>query len=203
VSSAKLARFAARAGLSGTEFLAGIPGTFGGALAMNAGAWGKNTWSLVQSIETLNQRGQRYHRQITDYEINYRSVKGPKNEWFVAATLQLTSSSVEESFAKIKSLLKKRNETQPIGLPSCGSVFRNPQGDYAARLIEQAGWKGKGKGGVYVSEKHANFIINHTATTAADIESLIEQIRTSVKQKYGIHLIPEVFMVGEFIEKQT
>jgi UDP-N-acetylmuramate dehydrogenase len=177
VSSAKLARFAARAGLSGTEFLAGIPGTFGGALAMNAGAWGIDTWSLVRGVETLDQQGQHHHRQITDYEINYRSVKGPKNEWFVAASLQLAPSSVEESFAKIKALLKKRNETQPIGLPSCGSVFRNPPGDYAARLIEQAGWKGCGCGGAYVSDKHANFIINRTAIYATDIECLIEKIR--------------------------
>jgi len=196
VSSAKVARFAARAGLTGAEFLGGIPGTFGGALAMNAGAWGTETWSLVQSVDTLDRQGQFHRRQITDYTIAYRSVKGPKNEWFVAATLQL-SPETENGKAKIQALLKQRNDKQPVGLPSCGSVFRNPPGDYAARLIEQAGWKGHCVGGACVSEKHANFIINHNAATAADIENLIEQIKVSVKNMSGISLIPEVHIVGE------
>ncbi|RKZ52828.1 MAG: UDP-N-acetylenolpyruvoylglucosamine reductase [Candidatus Parabeggiatoa sp. nov. 3] len=196
VSCAKLARFVARARcFGGTEFLAGIPGTFGGALAMNAGAWGKETWSFVQEVETLNRQGQPRSRQVTDYEIGYRRVKGPENEWFVAATLQLSPTS-EEGKAKIQALLKERNEKQPIGLPSCGSVFRNPPGDYAARLIEQAGWKGRCEGGACVSEKHANFIINCNNALAADIESLIEQIKASIEQKYSISLIPEVRIVG-------
>ncbi len=200
VSCAKLARFAARAcGLGGTEFLAGIPGSFGGALAMNAGAWGKETWSFVQGVETLNRQGQSRKRQVTDYEIGYRRVKGPENEWFVAATLQLSPAS-EEGKAKIQALLKERNEKQPIGLPSCGSVFRNPPGDYAARLIEEAGWKGHCEGGACVSEKHANFIINCNQATAADIESLIEQIKASIEQKYSISLIPEVRIVGDDIQ---
>jgi UDP-N-acetylmuramate dehydrogenase len=202
VSSAKVARFAAQAGLTGAEFLSGIPGTFGGALAMNAGAWGGETWSLVQSVKTLDRQGQFHHRQITDYKIAYRSVKGPKNEWFVAATLQL-SPETENGKAKIKALLKQRNEKQPVGLPSCGSVFRNPPGDYAARLIEQAGWKGRCVGGACVSEKHANFIINHNAATAADIENLIEQIKASVKNMSGIGLIPEVHIVGERSNART
>jgi UDP-N-acetylmuramate dehydrogenase len=196
VSCAKLARFAARAGLGGMEFLAGIPGTFGGALAMNAGAWGKETWSFVQEVETLNRQGQSRKRQVTDYEIGYRRVKGPENEWFVAATLQLSPAS-EEGKTKIQALLKERNEKQPIGLPSCGSVFRNPPGDYAARLIEEAGWKGHSEGGAGVSEKHANFIINCNHATAADIESLIVQIKASIEQKYNISLIPEVRIVGD------
>lgn len=198
VSCAKVARLAARAGLTGSEFLAGIPGTFGGALAMNAGAWGGETWSLVQSVETLDRQGQQHSRKITDYKIGYRRVKGPKNEWFIAATLQLSpNSELEDGSAKIKALLKQRSDKQPMGLPSCGSVFSNPPGDYAARLIEQAGWKGRREGGASVSEKHANFIINHNAATAADIESLIEQIRASVEQTYGINLTPEVQIVGE------
>ncbi len=194
VSSSKVARFAARAGLGGTEFLVGIPGTFGGALAMNAGAWGGETWSLVREVKTLDRQGLQHHRQVTDYEIGYRNVKGPKNEWFVAATLQLTPT--QDGKAKIQTLLKQRNEKQPIGLPSCGSVFRNPPGDYAARLIEQAGWKNRCVGGACVSEKHANFIINKNGATAADIESLIEQIKTSIKQHFGISLISEVHIVG-------
>jgi len=195
VSSAKVAREAARAGLTGAEFLSGIPGTFGGALAMNAGAWGSETWSLVQSVETLDRQGQFHSRKVTDYTVAYRSVKGPKNEWFVAANLQL-SPETEDGKAKIQALLKQRNDKQPVGLPSCGSVFRNPPGDYAARLIEEAGWKGHCVGGACVSEKHANFIINHNAATADDIENLIVQIKVSVENMSGISLIPEVHIVG-------
>lgn len=197
VSCAKLARFAARADLTGSEFLAGIPGTVGGALAMNAGAWNGDTWSLVQSVETLDRQGQQHHRLITNYEISYRSVKGPQNEWFTAATLQLSVNPKKDGNAKIQALLKQRNQKQPIGLPSCGSVFRNPPGDYAARLIEQAGWKGRCVGGACVSEKHANFIINNGGATAANIESLMEQIKKSIEQKYHIRLVPEVHIVGE------
>lgn len=197
VSCAKVARFAAQAGLTGTEFLAGIPGTFGGALAMNAGAWGWDTWSLVRGVETLDRRGQHHRRQVTDYKIGYRDVRGPKDEWFVAATLQLLPDPEKEGKAKIQALLKQRNEKQPTGLPSCGSVFRNPKGDYAARLIEQAGWKGRCVGGACVSEKHANFIINNSGATAADIENLIEQIKADIEQRYGVSLTPEVHVVGE------
>lgn len=199
VSCAKLARFAARHNLTGTEFLAGIPGTMGGALAMNASAWGNHTWSLVKQVETLDRQGQRQQRPVNDYKIGYRQVTGPPNEWFIATILRLTQYSglVEERQARVRALLTKRNDTQPIGLPSCGSVFRNPSGDYAGRLIEQAGWKGKVLGGAQVSEKHANFIINGGRATATDIEALIEQIRESVQQNYGIELITEVHIVGQ------
>ena len=199
VSCAKVARLAARAGLTGIEFLAGIPGTFGGALAMNAGAWGGETWSFVQSVEILDRQGQRFRRYPKDYEISYRSVSsvnGNKDEWFIAATLELVPIQGQDGKAKIKELLKERAEKQPTGLPTCGSVFRNPPNDYAARLVEQAGWKGRCVGGACVSEKHANFIVNQNSATAADIETLIEQIRASVEQNTGISLIPEVRIVG-------
>jgi len=197
MSCAKLARFAARANLTGTEFLAGIPGTFGGALAMNAGAWGGTTWSLVCGLETLDRKGQRHCRQITDYEIGYRQVLGPKNEWFIAASLQLSPNPKKDGMAKIQTLLEQRNKKQPIGLPSGGSVFRNPPENYAARLIEEAGWKGQCHGGACVSEKHANFIINRQNATATDIETLIEQIKADIAQNYGINLITEIHIVGE------
>jgi UDP-N-acetylmuramate dehydrogenase len=203
VSCAKLARFAARARLTGTEFLAGIPGSFGGALAMNAGAWGFETWKLVQSVETLDRQGQFHRHDKADYKTGYRHVKGPKNEWFINAVLQLSEKlraksekELKEGNAEIQTLIQKRNESQPIGLPTCGSVFRNPPGDYAARLIEQAGWKGRCVGGACVSDKHANFIVNHNCATAANIENLIEQIKLSVKQNFGVDLIPEVVVVG-------
>lgn len=196
VSCAKVARFAAQAGLTGTEFLAGIPGTLGGALAMNASAWGGETWSLVQSVETINRRGQLHYRTATDYEIGYRQVTGPQEEWFISATLQLQPNPIAANKAKIRWLLEQRHDKQPIGLPSGGSVFRNPPGHHAGQLIEQAGWKGRGVGGATVAEKHANFIINSHHATAADIENLITQIANSVEQNFGIHLIPEVHIIG-------
>ena len=198
VSCAKLSRFAAKANLTGIEFLAGIPGTLGGALAMNAGAWGGDTWSAVRGVETLDQYGQRHRRQVTDYEIGYRSVKGLNNEWFVTATLQLSNNLNKDGLEKIKTLLKQRNDNQPIGLPSCGSVFRNPPGDHAANLIEQAGWKGYHRGGAFVSEKHANFIISSDTATASDIESLIKDIQSSIQKMFQISLISEVRIVGKY-----
>jgi len=197
VSCAKVARVTARENLGGAEFLAGIPGTMGGALAMNAGAWGGETWQLVQTVETLDKTGTLRQRTPQDYEIGYRSVKSHFNEWFVAATLQLIPNVDSSGQERIKELLARRNATQPIGLPSCGSVFRNPPGDYAARLIEQDGWKGYRLGGAGVSEKHANFIINENQATASEIESLIAKIQTSVAEHFGVHLVCEVKIVGE------
>lgn len=197
VSCAKVARVTAREHLGGAEFLAGIPGTLGGALAMNAGAWGGETWNLVQAVETVDRTGIVHHHLPAEYQIDYRSVKGFPNEWFIAATLQFTPNADASGQQRIKELLARRNATQPIGLPSCGSVFRNPPGDYAARLIEQDGWKGYRLGGAQVSEKHANFIINHDHATATDIETLINKIRTSVAAHFGVQLLCEVKIVGE------
>jgi len=197
VSCAKLARFAAREGLTGAEFFAGIPGTVGGALAMNAGAFGGETWPLVVRVETIDRQGQRYMRTPSDYAIAYRSVKGPDDEWFVAAQLQLEKGDVEAGQASIKELLAKRGATQPTKQPSCGSVFRNPEGDHAARLIEQCGLKGKCIGKACVSEKHANFIVNTGDATAKDIESLIEEVAETVKRECAVSLTHEVHIIGE------
>ncbi len=199
VSCAKVARTAAQQGLTGTEFLAGIPGTMGGALAMNASAWGGETWVLVRGVETMDRYGNQHRRTVTDYQVGYRTVKGPSGEWFTAVTLQLLPGSNEDSQIRIRELLKKRNDSQPIGQPSCGSVFRNPPGDYAARLIEQAGWKGRCLRGACVSEKHANFIINQGEATAQAIEELIGQIRNSIQESTGVTLIPEVHVIGETV----
>ncbi len=197
VTCAKVARFCARRDLVGAEFLAGIPGTMGGALAMNAGAFGGETWTLVSAVETLDHRGAHHTRAPAEYEVGYRSVRGPEGECFLAAHLHLAAGEGEASLARIKALLEQRNETQPIGLPSCGSVFRNPEGDHAARLIEAAGLKGVCIGGACVSEKHANFIINTGEATARDIEALIELVRRTVHKEYGVELQPEVRIVGE------
>jgi UDP-N-acetylmuramate dehydrogenase len=197
VSCAKLARFAARAGLTGAEFFAGIPGTVGGALAMNAGAFGGETWSLVAQVETLDRHGQQHVRTPAEYTIAYRRVQGPEDEWFVAAHLQLASGDVAAGQARIKQLLAKRGATQPTTQPSCGSVFRNPAGDHAARLIEQCGLKGKCIGGACVSEKHANFIVNTGEASASDIEALIEYVAETVQQACGVSLVREVHIIGE------
>lgn len=203
VPCAKVARFTAEAGLHGGEFFAGIPGTVGGALAMNAGAFGAETWDLVQQVETLDRSGARHVRSNTDYRIAYRSVS-PANtapasnqEWFVATTLHLTPADSGTAKARIKQLLAQRNLTQPANQASAGSVFRNPPGDHAARLIEACGLKGHCVGKACVSEKHANFIINTGAARAADIEALIANIITTVEQAHGVRLIPEVRIVGE------
>jgi UDP-N-acetylmuramate dehydrogenase len=197
VTCAKVARAAARAGLTGAEFLAGIPGTLGGALAMNAGAFGGETWSLVASVETLDRHGVRHRRTPEDFQLGYRSVESARAEWFVGAELVLAPGDVIAAQARIKELLARRGATQPIQLPSCGSVFRNPVGDHAARLIETAGLKGLRHGDAQVSEKHANFIVNLGAATAADIEALIHEIQERVQAAHGVRLQTEVRMVGE------
>jgi UDP-N-acetylmuramate dehydrogenase len=196
VACAKVARFAARRGLTGAEFLAGIPGTLGGALAMNAGAWGGETWERVDRVETLDRAGRRRVRPRSDYAAGYRHVRGPTGEWFVAAWLRLPPGDPSEATARIRALLKRRAETQPLGQPSCGSVFRNPPGDFAGRLIEACGLKGTRFGGACVSEKHANFIVNLGGATAADVEALLLHVQATVEREHGVHLEPEVRVVG-------
>lgn len=197
VYCSKLAKQAARAGLRGAAFLAGIPGTLGGALAMNAGAHAYETWDFVTQATTIDRQGQLHQRPAGEFEVDYRHVALPDGEWFVSATLQFSSGNAEEELEQIRALLKKRNASQPTNQPCAGSVFRNPQGDYAGRLIETCGLKGLKLGGASVSEKHANFIVNDGTATAADIEALIELVRQRVEQQTGIRLVPEVHIVGE------
>jgi UDP-N-acetylmuramate dehydrogenase len=196
VTSAKLAKFCARENLTGAEFFAGIPGLVGGALAMNAGAFGGETWRHVISVETIDRRGVVHQRDANEYEVGYRTVKGIQNEWFVSATMKFESGDAEQSTKNIKQLLAKRAQTQPTGSANCGSVFRNPEGDHAARLIEQCGLKGKRIGGAIVSEKHANFIINDEKASASDIEALIKYVQKTVADKFNVDLQTEVRIVG-------
>jgi UDP-N-acetylmuramate dehydrogenase len=199
VACAKVARYSARLALSGAEFLAGVPGTMGGALAMNAGAFGGETWQVVREVETIDRQGAIRKRTPQDFKIGYRHValKVRGQEWFVAAELQLQTGERETAEARIKELLEKRNQTQPTNQPSAGSVFRNPPGDHAARLIETCGLKGMCIGGACVSAKHANFIINTGNASASDIETLIIKVADIVEQQQGVRLIPEVRIVGE------
>ncbi|HYG55952.1 MAG TPA: UDP-N-acetylmuramate dehydrogenase [Burkholderiales bacterium] len=197
-ASPKVARFAARQHLVGAEFLAGIPGTVGGALAMNAGCYGSETWDIVHKVQVVNRRGDVTVRDKSEYEIDYRHCHGPGEEWFVGAWFALKKGDGAASEARIKEFLAKRMATQPLSLPNAGSVFRNPPGDHAARLIEACGLKGLARGGARVSEKHANFIVNpEGAATAADIEGLILEVQKRVLEKQGVKLIPEVRIVGE------
>jgi UDP-N-acetylmuramate dehydrogenase len=197
VYCSKLAKQAAKAGLSGAAFFAGIPGTLGGALAMNAGAHGVETWSLVSSVTTINRQGELLQRSPEDFTISYRQVVMPEDEWFVSANMTLVEGDAEVEKAEIKSLLKRRNETQPTNQPCAGSVFRNPANDFAGRLIETEGLKGLSIGGAQVSEKHANFIVNTGEATAADIEALILLVQQKVELAHGVRLQPEVHIVGE------
>lgn len=197
VACAKVARFCAREGLAGAEFLCGIPGTMGGALAMNAGCFGGETWKIVESVETIDRQGELRTRSPEEFEVAYRHVSGPLGEWFVAATLTLSEGDAQGLLDANKKLLEKRGTTQPTQQPNAGSVFRNPEGDFAARLIETAGLKGRTIGNASVSEKHANFIVNLGGAKAADIEALIELVKKEVKQKHGVELQREVHIVGE------
>ncbi len=196
VPCAHVARFCAEQGLAGAEFLAGIPGTLGGALKMNAGAFGGSTWTLVSSVETIDNLGQVRQRTAQEFTVYYRGIEGLGEQWFLAATLRLQLGNRAESLEKIRQLLAKRAQSQPTNQPSCGSVFKNPEGDHAARLIEAAGLKGYQIGGACVSEKHANFIVNTGGATAADIEALIETVQQQVEEKYGVTLQTEVCRVG-------
>jgi UDP-N-acetylmuramate dehydrogenase len=201
VPGAKLARFAATNNWCGAEFFAGIPGTLGGMLAMNAGCYGSETWQKVDRLQVLNRRGELLQRTPQEYEIGYRSValRNANEEFFVGAWLWLVKGDVEEARQATKILMEKRSATQPLNLPNAGSVFRNPPGNHAAKLIEGCGLKGKRIGGAEVSEKHANFIVNVGKATAADIENLIEEVRATVEIKTGVQLHPEVRIVGERI----
>lgn len=197
VTCAKLAKFCARQGLAQGAFFAGIPGTVGGALAMNAGAFGGETWRQVVAVETMDRFGITRIRGREAFGIAYREVKKPEEEWFIAGHFYFPPGDENESNRAIRDLLRQRAQTQPVGEFNCGSVFRNPPGDHAARLIEFCGLKGKKIGGAWVSTKHANFIINGGDATAADIEQLIQWVRQTVEQKTGVVLIPECHIIGE------
>lgn len=199
VPGAKLARFAALHNLGGAEFFAGIPGTLGGMLAMNAGCYGGETWNAVERVQVITRRGVLHERTRQDYEIGYRHValRSGAEEWFVSAWLRLPAGDGAMARAEIKALLTRRIASQPLQQPNAGSVFRNPPDDHAARLIESCGLKGRRIGGAEVSQKHANFIVNVGGATAADIENLIDEVRAVVRRQSGIELHPEVRIIGE------
>lgn len=197
VACARIAKQCIRWGLGPAEFFAGIPGTMGGALAMNAGAFGGETWNHVVEVETVDRHGRQHTRKPSEYKVSYRHVEPPvPDEWFVSARLTFEHKpGAHES--EIRQLLEKRKASQPIGEWSGGSTFTNPPKDHAARLIEASGLKGFRVGGASVSGKHANFIINHGEATAADIEQLIGHVQATVERLHGVRLHPEVHIVGK------
>lgn len=210
VACGRLARYASRLGLAGLEFMAGIPGTTGGALAMNAGCYGGETWQRVCRVETIDRLGRQFVREADKFETAYRHVRFPVSsassagqaaggdirEWFLAAHFHLPPGDRTDSLNHIRTMLAQRNAAQPTGQPSCGSVFRNPPGGHAARLIEQCGLKGLCLGGAAVSDRHANFIVNTGTASARDIENLLEHVRETVLLKTGVSLVPEVHVMG-------
>ena len=204
VTCAKLARFTAKQGKQGGEFWAGIPGTVGGALAMNAGCHGAETWDSVKRVLTIDAKGLLHERDAAEFLVSYRQVNMPvANEWFVGAWFALPAGDAAQAEQQIKALLAKRLATQPLNLPNAGSTFRNPAGDHAARLIEACGLKGHIIGGAQVSEKHANFIVNLGEASAADIEQLIALMRETVKAKFGIELYQEVHVLGDKVGEKS
>jgi UDP-N-acetylmuramate dehydrogenase len=199
-SSPKLAAFASSHGLVGAEFLAGVPGTVGGALAMNAGCYGGETWNHVERVLMLDRAGRRVERAAADFSIAYRHVglAAASDEMFAAAWLRFAPGDGAAARERMRELLEKRMATQPLQLPNAGSVFRNPPGDHAARLIEAAGLKGANDGGARVSEKHANFVVNPEGkASAAEIERLIGHVQSVVQEKFGVTLQREVRIVGD------
>ena len=199
VASPKLARFVGNQACAGAEFLGGIPGTVGGALAINAGCHGGETWRNVDRVLMINRAGEQIIRVPDEFAVGYRHVglKGATDEIFAAAWFRFPEGDAEAARARLRELLERRAATQPLQLPNAGSVFRNPPGDHAARLIEAAGLKGTQIGGARVSEKHANFIVNPDgAASASAIEMLIGRIQAEVKQKFGVFLVREVRVLG-------
>ncbi|MDA8328282.1 MAG: UDP-N-acetylmuramate dehydrogenase [Betaproteobacteria bacterium] len=200
VALPKVARYCASHDLTGAEFMAGIPGTVGGALAMNAGCYGGETWRVTEQVMTVDKTGQVRMRKQSEFHIGYREVEAKcreQQEWFLGAYFLLPVGDGRISRAKITELLRSRVASQPLGQANAGSVFRNPEGDHAARLIEACGLKGKQLGGAQISMKHANFIVNIGQATASEIEELMTQVKEIVAQQTGIHLVHEVRIIGE------
>ena len=198
VSCSKLAKFAAKEGFNKSAFFAGIPGTIGGALAMNAGCYGSETWEYVEKVLMINLNGDQIIRSKSSFEIDYREVKNiNKDESFLGAWFKFPHGDKEEAKNKIKELLAHRKKTQPLNWPTAGSTFRNPKDNFAAKLIEDCGLKGYQIGGAQVSEKHANFIINLGNASALDIEKIIDHIQKVVLEKKSIELKREIKIIGE------
>ena len=191
-----LALFAEKNQLGPAAFFSGIPGSIGGALTMNAGSFGMETWDLVKEVEVINEKGDISFIEKESFDIAYRTVTFPFRLWFLSCSMFL-SSDEETTKDNLIELRNQRIKTQPLSEDTCGSVFKNPPGNFAGALIEGSGLKGFKIGSASISEKHANFIVNQGGATAGDIENLINHTRQVVKKNYDIDLQPEVRIMGE------
>jgi UDP-N-acetylmuramate dehydrogenase len=200
IAAPKVARFAATQAMEGAEFLAGVPGTIGGALAMNAGCYGSETWDFVRRVLVIGRDGEIREQARAEYDIGYRHCaprKAGQEEWFLGAWFRFRNGDAATARARIRELLARRIASQPLDMPNAGSVFRNPPGDHAARLVEACGLKGHAIGGARISERHANFIVNPDRTArAVDIEALIAHAQSTVRSRFGVELVPEVRIIG-------
>lgn len=196
LSCMKIAQISANQSFSGLEFLCGIPGTLGGALRMNAGCYGENIWKSVDSVVLINRSGNLKNKRKEEFNIDYRNVDLDDGNFFVSASFNLKKNRLNDSSDKIKELLKNRRISQPTGLPSCGSVFKNPDNDSAGKILDSLGLKGYRIGGAYVSKKHANFIITEKSAKSGDIEELISFIKQKVLKEKKILLETEVKFIG-------
>jgi UDP-N-acetylmuramate dehydrogenase len=201
-AGARMSRFArqcADSGLSGAEFMATVPGDIGGGVVMNAGAFSQQVSDILVSIIIIHRNGEREKITAEDLCLAYRRSVIPAGSLVVEARFELTSDRPDDIRERIRSMRSRRSATQPLSQPNCGSVFKNPEGDYAARLIEAAGLKGFTIGGAQISERHANFIVNDGEASSADIMALIRYAQRTVKMEFDIQLEPEVRLVGEWI----
>jgi len=197
LSCMKIAQITAKENFTGLEFLCGIPGSLGGALAMNAGCYGGNIWENISTVNIIDKNGNISCKNKKEFDIGYRNVNLKENNFFISANFILQKNKLSNSMEKIKKFLEDRRVKQPTGLPSCGSVFKNPNNMYAANLIDSLGLKGYKIGGAYISKKHANFIISEKNTKSDDIEKLIDFIQKKVYQKKNIFLETEVKFIGK------
>ncbi len=196
LSCMKIAQISAKQNYTGLEFLCGVPGTLGGALKMNAGCYGGNIWDNIYDVTLINKKGDLIKKEKHDFKISYRNVDIDENNFFVSASFNLKKNKMNNSLKIIKDFLKDRRNNQPTGLPSCGSVFKNPENLHAAKILDSLGLKGFRVGGAYVSEKHANFIIAEKSAKSKDIEKLISFIQKKVYKDKKIALETEVKFIG-------
>lgn len=196
VACVELALFCQKNGIGPAAFFSGIPGSIGGALTMNAGSFGMETWDLVKEVEVINEKGDISFIEKESFDIAYRTVTFPFRLWFLSCSMSL-SSDEQTTKDNLIELRNQRIRTQPLSEDTCGSVFKNPPGNFAGALIEGSGLKGFKIGSASISEKHANFIVNQGGATAGDIENLINHTRQVVKKNYDIDLQPEVRIMGE------
>lgn len=197
LSLARLLAFCRREGLGGLEFLAGIPGTVGGAVAMNAGAFGKETSEAVEAASILSPSGETALKTREELAFSYRRLEMQAGSVILQTRFSLEREAPETVSKRIAQNLERRKARQPLGRPSAGSVFKNPPGEFAGRLIERAGLKGETRGGAMISQEHANFIVNRGGAAAEDILALVRLAQERVRQETGLELELEIRVVGK------